>query len=69
MEKVSIHLQNPQTKTLETIIAVLNEGGVVLLPGDTSYFLAIKMGKKNALEKLNRIKQTKKRKYYSVVFK
>jgi len=38
MEKVSIHLQNPQTKTLETIIAVLNEGGVVLLPGDTSYF-------------------------------
>jgi tRNA threonylcarbamoyl adenosine modification protein (Sua5/YciO/YrdC/YwlC family) len=69
MEKIPIHLQNPQTKTLEKIITVLNDGGVVLLPGDTSYFLAIKMGKKNALEKLNRIKQTKKRKYYSVVFK
>lgn len=69
METVSIHITNPQSRTLEKIIDVLNSGGVVLLPGDTSYFLAIKMGKKNALEKLNRIKQTKKRKFYSVVFK
>ena len=68
METVSIHITNPQSRTLEKIIDVLNSGGVVLLPGDTSYFLAIKMGKKNALEKLNRIKQTKKRKFYSVEF-
>ncbi|MGI6393543.1 MAG: L-threonylcarbamoyladenylate synthase [bacterium] len=69
MEKIKVHLQNPQAKVLERIVDVLNDGGIVLLPGDTSYFLAIKMGKKNALAKLNRIKQTKKRKYYSVVFK
>jgi len=69
MEKIPIHLQNPQPRSLEKIIDVLNDSGVVLLPGDTSYFLAIKMGKKGALDKLNRIKQTKKRKYYSIIFK
>lgn len=69
METVAIHLQNPQTRVLEKIITVLNSGGVVLLPGDTSYFLAVKIGKKSALETLNKIKQTKKRKFFSVVFR
>ena len=48
---------------------MLESGGVVLIPGDTSYLLAVKIGKKNALEKLNRIKQSKKRKFYSLIFK
>lgn len=69
MEKLTVHLENPQARIIEKVITVLNDGGVVLLPGDTSYFLAIKIGKKNALEKMNRIKQTKKRKYYSLVFR
>ncbi len=69
MEKVVIHPENPQTRIIEKAVKVLQNGGVVLLPGDTSYFLAIKIGKKSALEKLNRIKQTKKRKYYSLLFK
>ena len=69
MEIVQIHLKNPQPRVLEKVRNVINGGGVVLLPGDTSYFLAVKIGKKNALEKLNLIKQTKKRKFYSVVFR
>lgn len=69
METVHVHIKNPQPRILEKITDVINGGGVVLLPGDTSYFLAVKIGKKNALEKLNLIKQTKKRKFYSVVFR
>ncbi|HNW81612.1 MAG TPA: L-threonylcarbamoyladenylate synthase [bacterium] len=69
METVQVHLLNPQPRTLEKIANVINSGGVVLLPGDTAYFLAVKIGKKSALEKLNLIKQTKKRKFYSVVFR
>ena len=48
---------------------MLENGGVVLIPGDTSYLLAVKIGKKSALDKLNRIKQSKKRKFYSLIFK
>jgi len=69
MERIEVHLENPQKRTIDKAVNVLNSGGVVLLPGDTAYFLAIGIGKKNALEKLNKIKQNKKRKYYSVVFR
>lgn len=69
MERTTIHLQNPEKRTIDKIIRVLNGGGVALLPGDASYFLAVKIGKKSGLEKLNRIKQNKKRKYYSLIFK
>ena len=69
MERIKVHAENPEKRVIEKSVAVLESGGVVLLPGDTSYLLAVKIGKKSALEKLNRIKQTKKRKFYSLVFK
>ena len=69
MERIKIHLDNPEKRAVDKAVSVLESGGVVLLPGDTSYLLAVKIGKKNALDKLNRIKQTKKRKFYSLVFK
>ncbi len=69
MEKIKVHLANPQKRTISKIIETLNKKGLVLLPGDTSYFIATKIGCKQALEKLNRIKQTSKRKFYSIMFK
>ena len=69
MERISVHLNNPEKRAVDKAAAVLENGGVVLIPGDTSYLLAVKIGKKSALEKLNRIKQSKKRKFYSLIFK
>ena len=69
MERISVHLNNPEKRAVDKAAAVLESGGVVLIPGDTSYLLAVKIGKKVALEKLNRIKQSKKRKFYSLIFK
>ena len=69
MERISVHLNNPERRAIDKTAAVLENGEVVLLPGDTSYLLAVKIGKKGALEKLNRIKQSKKRKFYSLIFK
>ena len=69
MERISVHLNNPERRAVDKAASVLESGGVVLVPGDTSYLLAVKIGKKNALDKLNRIKQTKKRKFYSLIFK
>ena len=69
MERISVHLNNPERRAVDKAASVLESGGVVLVPGDTSYLLAVKIGKKNALDKLNRIKQTRKRKFYSLIFK
>ncbi len=68
MERVTVHTLNPHKRSLELIAAVLEKGGVALLPGDTSYLLAARIGRKNAIEKLNRIKERKK-KFYSVMFR
>ncbi len=69
MERISVHLNNPERRAVDKAVNVLESGGVVLVPGDTSYLLAVKIGKKSALDKLNRIKQSKKRKFYSLIFK
>jgi tRNA threonylcarbamoyl adenosine modification protein (Sua5/YciO/YrdC/YwlC family) len=68
MERVTVHMLNPHRRTLDLIAAVLDKGGVALVPGDTSYLLVARIGRKNAIEKLNRIKERKK-KFYSVMFR
>lgn len=69
MERIKVHTENPEKRVIDKAASVLESGGVVLIPGDTSYLLAVKIGKKGALDKLNRIKQSKKRKFYSLIFK
>ena len=68
MERIKVHTENPEKRVIDKVVSVIESGGVALIPGDTSYILAVKIGKKGALEKLNRIRQTKKRKFYSLVF-
>ncbi|HOW52938.1 MAG TPA: L-threonylcarbamoyladenylate synthase [bacterium] len=68
MERLTVHLQNPHKRTLDLIAATLDKGGIALVPGDTSYLLVARIGRKNAIEKLNRIKERKK-KFYSVMFR
>ncbi len=69
MEHLKIHRDNPPVRAVSRCADTVNRGGVVLIPGDTSYLLAVKVGNKGALERLNRIKGRQKRKYYSVVLK
>ena len=69
MERIKVHIDNPEKRAVDKAVSVIESGGIALLPGDTSYLLAAKIGKKSALEKLNRIKQTKKQKFYSIIFK
>ncbi len=69
MEKIEVYLQTPHKRATAKIIETLENDGIVLLPGDTSYLLAIKIGSKTALDKLNQLKQNKKKKFYSVMFR
>ena len=66
MEKLKVHLLNPNKRAVTKAVEVLDSSGVVLLPGDTSYLLAVKIGDKKALEKLNLIKKNRGKKFYSV---
>jgi tRNA threonylcarbamoyl adenosine modification protein (Sua5/YciO/YrdC/YwlC family) len=52
-----VHPQNPQTRLLKQAAAILQAGGVVAVPTDSSYALVCRLDDKAAAESLRRIRQ------------
>lgn len=69
MEKVKTHIINPHLRAVEMTVQHLRRNNIVLLPGDTSYFLAIRAGKQKTLKRMNLIKGVSgnTKKFYSIM--
>ena len=52
-----IYPDNPQPRLLKQAVALLQKGGVIALPTDSSYALVCQLDDKNAVERLRRIRQ------------
>lgn len=52
-----IHPDNPQPRLLKQAVTLLQKGGVVAIPTDSSYALVCQLDDKNAVERLRRIRQ------------
>jgi tRNA threonylcarbamoyl adenosine modification protein (Sua5/YciO/YrdC/YwlC family) len=52
-----VHPQNPQPRLLKQAAAILQAGGVIAVPTDSSYALVCRLDDKAAAEKLRRIRQ------------
>ena len=53
---LQIHPDNPQTRLLKQAVALLEGGGIVAVPTDSSYALACHLDDKNAVDRLRRIR-------------
>ena len=53
---LSIHSENPQPRFLAQTAEVLREGGVVVIPTDSCYALGCRLGEKDAVERIRRIR-------------
>ena len=53
----SIHPDNPQKRLVRQAAEIIQQGGVVSIPTDSSYALACHLGDKRALDKIRRIRQ------------
>ncbi|MFP8834453.1 L-threonylcarbamoyladenylate synthase [Hydrogenophaga sp. XSHU_21] len=53
----TVHPDNPQPRLLKQAVAVLERGGVVAVPTDSSYALACHLDDKAAADRLRRIRQ------------
>ena len=62
-----IHPDNPQARLLNQAAAVLNKGGLVVYPTDSSYALACHLEDKNALEKIHQIRRLPKNHHMTLV--
>jgi len=52
-----IHPDNPQKRLISQAVDVINSGGVIVYPTDSSYALGCHIGDKNAVARLRRIRQ------------
>lgn len=56
---IRIHPDNPQEKSIDQIVKILREGGLIIYPSDTVYGLGCDITNQKAMEKLARIKGIK----------
>lgn len=54
---IEIHPQNPQSRLIRQAVDIIQSGGVVAYPTDSSYALGCRIGEKNAVERIRRIRQ------------
>lgn len=52
-----IHPENPQPRLLEQAVAILQRGGVMAIPTDSSYALVCQLDDRDAVDRLRRIRQ------------
>lgn len=52
-----IHPENPQLRLIHRAVEIIQKGGVIAYPTDSSYALACHIGDKQALDKIRRIRQ------------
>ena len=53
----SIHPDNPQGRLIRQAVQIVNKGGVIAYPTDSSYALGCHIGNKQAMERIVRIRQ------------
>jgi len=52
-----IHPDNPQNRLIKQAVEIINKGGVVIYPTDSSYAIGCHLGDKKAMDKIRMIRQ------------
>lgn len=52
-----IHPENPQSRLVRQAVTILQEGGVIVYPTDSTYALGCAIGNKEAMERIRRIRR------------
>jgi tRNA threonylcarbamoyl adenosine modification protein (Sua5/YciO/YrdC/YwlC family) len=66
-ELIEIHPQNPQSRLIREVVALIEGGGIVAYPTDSSYAFGWGMGDKAAQERIRRLKNLDKHHHFTLV--
>lgn len=64
-----IHPDNPQLRLIHRAVTIIQAGGVIVYPTDSSYALACHIGDKKALDRIRRIRQLNDKHNFTLVCK
>ena len=56
----ALHPDNPQSRLLRKAVTIIEEGGLIVYPTDSGYALGCRLGNKNDLERIRRLRQLDK---------
>ena len=62
-----IHPQNPQPRLIRHAVDIIRDGGVVVLPTDSSYAIACHLDDKSAVERIRRIRDLDNKHNFTLV--
>lgn len=66
-ELLQLHPKNPQERFVQIAVEALRAHGVVVYPTDSCYALGCLIGAKDAMERIQRIRQTDKHHFFTLV--
>jgi len=66
-ERLELHPTTPQVRSLRIAAECLRDGGVIVYPTDSCYALGCAIGAKEAMERIQRIRQAGKRHFFTVI--
>jgi tRNA threonylcarbamoyl adenosine modification protein (Sua5/YciO/YrdC/YwlC family) len=66
-ELLELHPKNPQQRFVRMAVDTLEAHGVLVYPTDSCYALGCAMGAKDAMERIQRIRQTDKHHFFTLV--
>ena len=64
---LDIHPQNPQKRLVQQAVKIIDEGGLIVYPTDSSYALGCHIGDKNAMERIQRIRKLDNKHHFTLV--
>lgn len=64
---LEIHPLNPQARLISRAVDIINSGGVIAYPTDSSYALGCHLGDKNAMERIRRIRRVNDKHNFTLV--
>ncbi len=62
-----IHPDNPQLRLIQQAVSIIDRGGLVVYPTDSSYALGCHIGDKSAMERIQRLRRTDKHHHFTLV--
>jgi tRNA threonylcarbamoyl adenosine modification protein (Sua5/YciO/YrdC/YwlC family) len=62
-----IHPENPQKRLIHQTVEIIDNGGVVVYPTDSSYAIGCHLGDKAAMEKIRTIRQVDDKHHFTLV--
>ncbi len=62
-----IHPDNPQKRLIQQAVQIIDQGGLIIYPTDSSYALGCHIGDKSAMERIQRLRKLDKKHHFTLV--